>query len=151
MTKHKVDMGSYDESKTGGGYGGAEPTRGIYKAALVSVADHESKQGNEGLEWKFEIKDGEFAGWRGYVYSDLGNSLWKTQQIVHSITGNADKDVTLDTDDDGAKMAKKAKPVMIRVVQEKYEGEPRAKIRVVMPLVDPAGAEDEGDESDPFA
>lgn len=152
MGKHKVDMGSYDESSAGAGYAGQEPPRGFYRGVMVAVDDHEAKSsGNEGLQWKFEIKaGGPYDGWRGYVYSDFANSLWKTQQICHAITGNPDKDVTIDTDDSGAKMAKRAKPVMIRVVQEKYEGEMRSKIKTIAPVVEEDGDENE-DGEDPFA
>lgn len=148
MAKHKVDMGDYDETKSGAGYAGQDPPRGIYKGVMVAVDDHESKGGNEGFEWKFEIQDGSpYSGWRGYVYSDLGNTKWKTQQIGHAITGKTG-DFTIDTDDQGAKMVKKAKPVLIRVISEKYEGENRAKIRSILPIVDEDSTEE---ETDPFA
>ena len=150
MPKTKVDMGDYDQTKSTGGYAGNPPPRGLYKGVMIAVKDHKSGAGNEGFEWKFEIAQGcEYDGWRGYLYSDLGNSKWKTQQIGHAITGDPDKGFTIDTDDDGEKMAKKAKPVMIRVQTEKYEGELRSKIGMVLPVIE--AADDDGEESDPFA
>ena len=149
MTKHNVPMSDYDDSGSGG-YVGQEPKRGVYEGKLVSVKDHTSGQGNDGLEWKFEITKGEYTGWRGYSYSNLDSTLWKTQQTLHAITGSK-KDAVIDTDKDGAKMVKKAKPVMMRVVTEQYEGEPRAKLKVVLPIIDNDEDGDDDENDDPFA
>lgn len=154
MAKHKVDMDGYTESE---GYSGKEPTRGLYDGKLVKVEDHDVA-GSDGLHWTFEITKGEFSGWRGHIYSNFETVLWKTQQCVHAITG-AKKGITINTDDDGAALAKKAHPVSMRIVQEKYEGEMRGRLRAVMVKSDDDDDADDNDgddsdgdnEADPFA
>lgn len=148
MTKHKVAMDDFDETQQGSSYGGEEPRRGVYEAKLVSVVDHQSKEGNDGLKWNFEITVGEFSGWRGYVYTNLDASMWKTQQIVFAMT-HSKKGMVIDTDNDGAAVVKKAKPVQVRVVNETYEGERRGKIKTILALVE--SDQDNEDEEDPFA
>lgn len=150
MAKHKVDFDDYEERT--GGYDGEEPKKGIYNGELISVDDHESNAGNEGFEWVFEIKEGEFSGWRGWVYSNMDSSKWKTQQITLAISGGSKTGMTIDTDDKGAKTVKKAQPVRLRIVNEKYEDERKGRIRVVLPSEDakPAKGKKKASSDDPF-
>jgi len=147
MAKHKISMSDYDDSKDTGGYTGEEPRRGVYEGKMIHVKDHTSANGNDGFEWCFEITKGEFKGWRGYTYSNLETAMWKTRQIINAIFGK--KDVTLDTDEDGAKMVKKARPVSLRIKSEMYEGEKKGRLNAVLPLVD-ADDDDDDDDDDPF-
>src|SRR3954454_20581882 len=137
MGKWDVDFDDY-EDKSGAGYDGEVPKKGTYDAELVSLKEHTSGQGNEGLEWIFEIVEGEYAGWRGWVYSNMDTAKWKTQQITKAIQGGEEKPIKLapapeDGDGTTSKTIKKAKRVRIRTAQETYDDEKRAKIRVVMP------------------
>lgn len=142
MGKYDVDFDDY-EDKSGAGYDGEVPKKGNYPGKLVSLKEHTSGAGNEGLEWIFEITEGDYAGWRGWYYSDMENSKWKTQQIVKAINGGDEKKTSLDpspTGKDGSdnKTVKKALPVRMRLTREMYddgsgEKEPRAKIRAIMP------------------
>lgn len=149
MAKHKIDFDDY-ESREDTGYDGDEPKKGIYDGALITVKDHESAAGNEGFEWVFEITDGDFSGWRGWVYSNNDSSKWKTQQIIKAITGGKTDDFLLDTDDGGKKTVKKAKPVRLRIVNEKYEDERKGRIRVVLPGEASTGKGKKADKDDPF-
>jgi hypothetical protein len=154
MTKHSVDMSDYDDSRAAGQYTGEEPRRGIYEGALVSVKDHTSNAGNEGLEWCYAITKGEFKGWRGYQYSNMEKSstLWKTQALIAATFGKKTGNVAVDTDNDGAKMVKKANPVMLRIKQEMYEGEMKARLTIVIAKEsDEDDDDDEDDNEDPFA
>ena len=155
MGKHTVDFDDYEE-RDATGYDGDEPKKGIYNGSLVTVKDHTSGAGNEGFEWVFEITEGDFSGWRGWVYSNNDSSKWKTQQIVKAITGGKTDKFVLDTEDNGKKTVKKAKPVRLRVINEKYEDERKGRIRVVLPSDDAAASSKKGktkneDEDDPFA
>jgi hypothetical protein len=147
-----VDFDDYDESRATAGYNGDEPRRGIYDGRLVSFKEHKSGAGNDGLEWIFEIQNGDFKGWRGWVYSNMDTSKWKTQQIVAALNGGSKKKTKLlpePVDGNGAesKTVKKAGPVRLAIRQEKYQDESRGKIRMVMP---PDGSNsDEEDEDDP--
>lgn len=135
--KHEVDFGDYDE-KEGSGYDGEQPLKGTFDGILVSLKEHTSGGGNEGYEWIFEITEEPFAGWRGWVYSNMDSSKWKTQQITKAINGGSEAKFTLepaDEDGDGtkSKTVKKATPVRLRIRKEKYEDEFRGKIARVMP------------------
>lgn len=139
MGKYDVDFDDYEEKE--GGYDGPVPKRGTYPARLVSCKEHTSS--DTAIEWIFEITEGDFKGWRGWLYSDMENAKWKTQQIVKALNGGKESKFTVDpveNSEDGtkSKTVKKAMPVKIRTRMEKYEEEDRAKIRTVMPDGDAA-------------
>lgn len=153
MGKWDVDTSEYDETKDGSGYDGDEPKKGIYDGKLVSFKEHTSANGNEGLEWIFEITEEPFAGWRGWVYSNDNSTMWRTQQCANAIQGGKKGKVALkpsEEDEDGTKSAnvKKAKPVRLAIKRETYEGEPKARIRSVL-VAEGKSKRDESDE-DPF-
>lgn len=139
MGKYDVDFDDYEEKE--GGYDGPVPKRGTYPAVLVSCKEHTSS--DTAIEWIFEITEGDYKGWRGWLYSDMENAKWKTQQIVKALQGGDEKKMTIDPvensgDGTKSKTVKKANPVKIRTRIEKYEEEDRAKIRTVMPDSDGA-------------
>lgn len=154
MGKYDVDFDDYEE-KSGSGYDGDVPKKGLYDGALVSLREHTSSAGNEGLEWIFEITEEPYIGWRGWVYTNMDTAKWKTQQITKAINGGAEKKTSLDPSpagEDGTenKTVKKAKKVRLRIGTEKYEDEPRAKIRSVFPSEDGGGKKKKKSEEDPF-
>lgn len=155
MGKYDVDFDDYEE-KEGSGYDGEEPKKGIYDGKLVSLKEHTSGSGNEGLEWIWEITEEPYAGWRGWAYSNMDTAKWKTQQFVKAINGGTEKGMSLkpaDEDGDGKTSAtiKKAKPVRLRIVQEKYEDEKKARIRTVMAADSSTKKSKSGSEADdPF-
>lgn len=152
--KHEVDFDDYEE-REGSGYDGEQPLKGTFDGMLISLKEHTSGNDNEGYEWIFEITEEPYAGWRGWVYSNMDSAKWKTQQIVKAIQGGSEERVTLDPTDEGtdSKTVKKAKPVRLRMRKEKYDGEDRAKIARVMPR-DGGGKEKKGKKKkksdDPF-
>jgi len=153
-SKYEVDTSEYDETKDSVGYDGDEPKKGIYDGKLVSLKEHTSGAGNEGLEWIFEISKGPYKGWRGWVYSNMDTAKWKTEQTTLAIQGGKKGRLVLqpaDEDGDGKESPtiKKAKPVRLAVRREQYEGEPKAKIRTVLPLEKASSTSD--DDDDPFA
>lgn len=136
--KHEVDFDEYEEKE--GGYDGEQPLKGTFDGKLISLKEHESASG-DGYEWIFEITEEPYAGWRGWVYSNMDASKWKTQQITKAINGGAEVKTTLDpidSDGDGSKSktVKKASPVRLRMKKEKYDGEDKARIARVMPNED---------------
>lgn len=138
MAKHKVGFDDYEE-KDGAVYSGDEPKNGIYDAVLSGFQEHSTS--DTAMRWSFDITEEPYEGWRGYLYSDLANGKWKTQQIVKAIQGGEEKEMVLDTDK-GDALIKKAKPVRVRIKSEQYEGERKAKIGTV--LVKDGGASASG-------
>lgn len=133
--KHEVGFDDYDE-KEGSGYDGEQPLKGTFDGVLFALSEHTSSENNEGYQWIFEITEEPYAGFRGYVYSNMDSAKWKTQQIVKAIQGGKEEAMTLDPgepDGTGSKTVSKAKPVRLRMRKEKYEDEYRAKIARVMP------------------
>lgn len=131
MAKWDVDYDDYEE-KEGSGYDGEQPRNGIYPGRLVSLKEHESGNSDTSLEWVFEITEGDYEGWRGWSYSNLDGSKWKTQQYLKAINGGVEKKTSVDPSKHAA-IVKKAKPVRLRIKGEKYEGERRARIGSVLP------------------
>lgn len=135
--KYEVDTSNYDESKDSGGYNGDEPKRGIYDAVLSGLSEHTSDGGNEGLKWTFDITEEPYEGWRGWVYSNMDSTQWRTDQIVNAINGGKKGKFVLDPSEKGEdaadnKTVKSALPVRVRIKHEEYDGETRAKIRTVL-------------------
>lgn len=130
-----------EEYKPGGGiYDGPEPTPGMHPVRLVSVEEHTSSEGNEGMKWTLDITEGKFAGWRGYVYTNDSTTLWKEQEMLVAlgvIKPNGSIDMTLEA------IVKKAKPCRARIKNEMYDGEARGKIGTLIPA-DAAGPATKG-------
>jgi hypothetical protein len=148
MGKWDVDFDEYEE-KSGSGYEGEVPKKGTYTADLVKLAEHTSS--DDALVWVFEITEGDYKGWRGWVYSNMSTAKWKTQQIVKAISGGQEKPLKLEpaekeAEGEKSKTVKKAKSVRIRLTTETYEDEKRAKIRTVMPLEKSGGSAGESKE-----
>lgn len=134
----KWDVGFDDYEEREGGYAGETPKRGTYDGVLVALAEHTSGEGNEGLEWIFEITDGEYKGWRGWTYSNMDSTKWRTQDIVFAISGGKKEGLKLDPaeekkDGPKSKTVKKAMPVRLHLVTEMYDDEKKAKIKTVLP------------------
>jgi hypothetical protein len=149
MGSYDVGFDDYDESGTG--YAGEEPKRGIYDGVLVSLQDHTSaSSGAEGLKWVFEITEGSYKGWRGYVYSNLDSTKWRTQEIVKAIQGGSEKAVKIETTEKGtdSKTVKKAKRVRLNIKVEKYDDEPRGRIRNILPYENVSDSSGGGSNSD---
>lgn len=150
MGKYDIDLDDYTPNS--GGYSGEEPKKGVYPGKLVSINEH-TANGNESLRWSFEITEGDYKGWRGYVYSNMTTALWKTEEITFAINGGVKKKVSLDPGQEGNredgqnnKTVKKAKEVRLRVINETYEDERRGKIRNVLPSSDDVTSPASGDD-----
>jgi hypothetical protein len=149
MGKYDVDFDDYEEQS--GGYDGPEPKRGVYPGKLVQFNEHTSGAGNEGLRWVFEITEGDYKGWRGYLYSNMDTAKWRTQEIVLAISGGKKEKVSLKPGSEGKRdegadnvTVKKAKPVKLRVKNEQYEGETVGRLRNVLPSDGKSESSDEG-------
>lgn len=153
MGKYDVDFDDYEEGT--GGYDGEEPKKGIYPGRLVALNEHTSGEGNESLRWVFEISEGDYKGWRGYVYSNMSSAKWKTQEMTLAIAGGSKKKMSLKPGSEGKRQegedsptVKKAKPVRIRVINEMYEEERKGRIRNILPGKGKADSDSSGDEPD---
>lgn len=141
MGKYDVDFDDYEPSS--GGYDGEEPKKGLYPGKLVALNEHTSGAGNEGLRWVWEITEGDYAGWRGYTYSNMDTAKWKTQEYVLALQGGAKKPLSLKPGKEGDRESgtnsptvKKAKPIKLRINTEMYEEERRGRVRNVLPAGD---------------
>ena len=125
----------YDE------YDGDEPRPGWYTFELQKVAWYGEDQ--ETIRWIFVIADGPYAGWAGFVYSNMDTTKWKTQETVRALQGGKESKVALDLDNDKAVAAfiKKAKRVRGKVENQKNREteELRLSLRKVRPLLEEAG------------
>lgn len=140
----KISVDTTEFEGSSGGYDGEQPKRGVYTAELVGCHEHTSGGGSESIAWIFEITEGDYKGWRGWIYSNMDASLWRTQEIVLAINGGKKGKMDIEPADSAREMrdsktVKKAKQVRIRTNSEDYEGEKRARIRTVLPL-DPEAA-----------
>lgn len=143
MGKWDVDFDDYEEKS---GYLGEQPTPGLYEGKLVVFEEHSTS--DTALHWVFEItEDCDFKGWQGHTYSDLANAKWKTQQIAKAIQGGAEKKIALDPSK-SEKIIKAAKPVLMRVKNEKYEGETKGRLHLVLPLEKKAKGKEPWDDDD---
>lgn len=140
--------GSFNDTEykeSGGGYDGPDPATGLYPAKLTSVGRHENGSDETSMVWTFDITEGKYAGWRGWVYSDMANSKWKTQNILVAlgvIEPNEEINKTYE------QIMKEAQPCRIRTMSETYEGEARAKIRAFMKASEATASDDEEDEEE---
>lgn len=124
MSKHEIDFDDYEEK--GGGYTGKTPKNGVYDAKVSTLEWRDSK---EDWAWTFDITDGPFTGWRGWVYTNETTSRWKLQQVLKAIQGGDEKAMTLDDSEKGcAATVRKAGPVRIQLRGEEYNDEQKAKI-----------------------
>lgn len=131
MGKFKHDGSTVDTSKTGG-YEGEQPKPGIYPAKLVTCEEHTpAGGGDDGTHWVFELTEeaGDYAGWRGHVYTNSNGALWKQDQVLVAL-GLQEPGGQFSGTHEG--IVKKAGPVRVKTNMETYEEEKRAKIRTVL-------------------
>jgi len=147
MGKMKRDYSEVERKEAGEGYSGDQPKPGIYDAVLSSVGDHTTS--DTATVWTFDITAEPFDGWRGWVYTNAEGAAWKEVQILEAIgvmkPGADSIDMTHE------QILKKARPCRVRVKNETYEGEKRAKITTILPPKEgesKKGKKDKG--KDPF-
>lgn len=144
----------------GEGYTGELPTKGLYPGHLVRAGLHESKAGNEGVEWVFELLPGAenkhgdpCDGWQGFIYTGE-NSEWKEQQILVAL-GAIKPNGKINMAFDALLRRYGKKAVTVRIFLEEYlpedgEKEWKPKIGAVMAAKGAAKAtpEDDGPDGD---
>src|SRR6187397_255365 len=138
------DFSDTEYKEQGGGYDGPPPPRGLFPAKLTSVGAHTTS--DTAIVWTFDITSGKHAGWRGWVYSDMDNQKWKTQNLLVAlgvIEPEGEVNKTYD------QIMKEAKPCRIQIIQEEYQEELRPKIKAALKASERADSADEdGDEED---
>lgn len=137
-------FGDTEYKEQGAGYDGPQPPRGLYPAKLSSVGAHTSS--DTSIVWTFDVTDGKYAGWRGWVYSDMDNSKWKTQNILVAlgvIEPGGEVNKTYE------QIMKDAEPCRIQVIMEDYQEELRSKVKNVLAAgTASADTEDNEEEED---
>lgn len=132
MGKINRDYSGVDHSKNFTEYAGETPKPGIYDGRLDKINDHPTDNSPDGLEWIFQITEEPYEGWAGWLYTNGDSSAWKEQQVMEAIGA-------INPGDDGYKgtteaLVKNAAPVRLKVTNETYEGEKRAKIKTVLQM-----------------
>lgn len=141
----KLKRSYADTDYKGGGYDGTPPKPGLYPAVLSGVKDHTTS--DTALEWTFDITEGQYKGWRGFVYTNAEGAKWKEQQILVAC-GLMEPNGSIEMSHEN--MLKKAGPVRVRVINETYQEETKGKITSIIPPSDADADvdEDEEDEED---
>lgn len=147
MGKMKRDYGDVERKEAGEGYTGEVPKPGIYNAVLSSVGDHTTS--DTATVWTFDVTDEPFEGWRGWVYTNAEGAAWKEIQILEAIgilkPGQNNLDATHES------IMKKAGACRVKVKNEVYNDEKRAKITTILPPLDGKGKKSKKNkDEDPF-
>lgn len=149
ITQETGISGSFKDTeyKEGGGrYEGPAPAPGLYPMKLAEVEAWETS--DTAMRWSFDITEGKYAGWRDWVYSDMENSKWKTQQILVAlgvIEPNEDINKTYE------QIKKEAEPFRGRVTNEIYNNDTKGRLSAFLKglgTTAPADADDDADEED---
>lgn len=142
--------GSFNDTEykeQGGGYDGPPPPRGLYPAKLTSVGAHTTS--DTSIVWTFDITSGKYAGWRGWVYSDMDNSKWKTQNILVAL-GVIEPEGEINKTYE--QIMKEAEDCRIQIITEDYQDELRPKVKNVLTAsatTADSDAEDEDGDDEP--
>lgn len=136
----KFDDTEYKEQSVG--YDGPPPPAGLYPMRLSSVGQHTTS--DTAIVWTFDISEGKYAGWRGWMYSDLDNSKWKTQNIGVAL-GLMEPEGELNMTYE--QILKQAGPVRGRIKLEEYNDEYSPKLQTVI-KASASSADDTNDEDE---
>lgn len=148
MGKFDRDYSDVERKEAGEGYSGDQPKPGIYNAVLSSVGEHTTS--DTATVWTFDITDEPFAGWRGWVYTNAEGAAWKEMQILEGV-GILEPGQTKPKVSTHEAILKKAGPCRVRVKNETYEGEKRAKITTILPPPEGSSKKSKkGKGEDPF-
>lgn len=152
MGSFKRDYSHVEKKDVPDAYAGDVPKPGIYDAVLTSVKEHPTANSPDGQEWIFEISDGPYKGWPGWVYTNGSTTAWKEVQILEATGLMKDGDTSVDLTHE--KILKKAGPVRVKIKNEVHEEEKRGKITTIMAppggASSKAGGKKEKASDDPF-
>lgn len=132
MGKVKRNYKDVDRSQQQEQYNGDEPKPGIYDFHLKSVKEHTGGDSDgEKLVWMFVCDSEPYVGWAGWTYTNDSTAAWKEVQIFEALGLLAEGETEVDLTHE--QIVAKGGPVRIKLGNEKYEGENKARIRTVMP------------------
>jgi hypothetical protein len=133
----EVSFDGYEPPR--GEYMGEDPRPGVYRFELQNVGAHMNRAGdNESIQWIFSCVDEPYAGWGGFMWTDIdpeSEYFFRTQHNIRAVLGDVPKGtVKLDLDNP-EKFIKAAKVVLGRVVNEENRetGEVRPRLSRVAP------------------
>lgn len=142
MPKIKYDL--RDVEAAGGSF--EAPPPGLYRATLSECSQKKSKEGNEMLECIYELTRGDYKGSKVWDYIVIGvegfpeRKLRQFLEAVGHITGKKNAKGGFDPDEF------EDTEVQLRLKNETYDDEPRARVAAVLPL--PEDDEDEEEIED---
>lgn len=131
VIKHSMTKEDHDKA----GRGAEPPKPGTYRARVVQAEPKSPKDKDPRIEVIYEITVGDFKGAKLYDYITEGeSSKWKKDQFwiaLGLVKTNGSKVTVLPLD---PARVNKLPEVMVRVVNEMFNEEPKAKVRGVYPL-----------------
>jgi hypothetical protein len=139
------DYSDVPEREGGDIYDGPAPTPGLYQGKLSSVGQHTTTE--DSVVWTFDITEGKYAGWRGWVYTNSSAAKWKQQDILVAL-GLMEKGGSCSLSYE--EILRKGGAVRLRVVAEPYNGETTAKIKTVLAPPEDADTDDSDDDDPDF-
>lgn len=145
MPKIKYDL--RDVEAAGGSF--EAPPPGLYRAKLEQCNQKKSKSGNDMLECVYELTRGDFKGSKVWDYIVIGvegfpeRKLRQFLEAVGHITGKKNAKGGFDPDEF------EDTEVQLRLKNETYDDEPRARVAAVLPLPDDDEDEEEIDAEEP--
>lgn len=149
MGKVTIDFDDYEGSQYEE-YQGDDPTPGWYTFELKKVGYTDESE--DSLRWIFEIADGPYAGWPGFVFANFGTTKWKNQETLRAVQGGKETKLSLDfaNEKQVAAFIRKAKRVRGKVENRTNNetGETRLSLRKVRPLLEDASTKPAKPEPD---
>jgi hypothetical protein len=147
MPKIKYDL--RDVEAAGGSF--EAPPPGLYRAKLAECNQKKSKSGNDMLECVYELTRGDFKGSKVWDYIVIGvegfpeRKLRQFLEAVGHITGKKNAKGGFDPDEF------EDTEVQLRLKNETYDDEPRARVAAVLPLPEDDEDEEEIEAEEPDA
>lgn len=144
MPKIKYDL--RDVEAAGGSF--EAPPPGLYRAKLEQCNQKKSKSGNDMLECVYELTRGDFKGSKVWDYIVIGvegfpeRKLRQFLEAVGHITGKKNAKGGFDPDEF------EDTEVQLRLKNETYDDEPRARVAAVLPLPEDDEDEEEIEDED---
>lgn len=143
MPKIKYDLRDVEAA---GGFDAPPP--GLYRAKLTECNQTKSNAGNDMLECVYELTRGDYKGSKVWDYIVLGvegfpeRKLRQFLEAVEQISGSKNAKGSFDPDEF------EDSEVQLRLKNETYEDEPRARVAAVLPLPEEDEDEEEIEEEE---
>ena len=144
-TKKKKNIISVDFTGVQKGFARIKP--GDYRAKVIAIEPGESNEGNDKLDWFYEIIEGKAAGQKPLPYNTTltPQSLWNLRTVLEAHGIETEEDVM---DLDLEEILETAEEVIISIDDNVYNGKTSSKITAISSLALGADSDDEEEEEE---